>query len=60
MGALHTSVLSVIIYTPEKAGQKNRRGGGDWRGGLRSTHTKRGTLTPTVRVVDCACWSGAA
>lgn len=26
-GCVHTSVLSIIIYTPEKAGQKYRHGG---------------------------------
>lgn len=43
MGAIYTSVLSIFIYTPEKARQKYRHGK---RGKRLKKHTQKGTKFP--------------
>lgn len=58
MGATHTSVLSIFIYTPEKARQKYRHGK---REKVEEAHTKKGLNSHGEGgLKDCACWSGEA
>lgn len=59
MGAIHTSVLSIFIYTPEKARQKYRHGK---QGKRLKKHTQKRDLNSHGEggLKDCACWSGEA